>query len=69
MGLLYLIKMPVLNGNILCTKLMDINPKLKVILISAYPDVECDTSRFTFFQKSIPIAVLLKTAKKIFATK
>ncbi|HJT84150.1 MAG TPA: response regulator [Nitrososphaeraceae archaeon] len=32
-------KMPVMNGNILCTKLMDINPKLKVILISAYHDV------------------------------
>jgi FixJ family two-component response regulator len=62
-------KMPVMNGNILCTKLMDINPKLKVILMSAYPDVECDTTRITFLQKLIPIAVLLKTVKETFAVK
>ena len=62
-------KMPLMNGNILCTRLMDINPKLKVILISAYQDVECDTSKFTFLQKPIPIAVLLKTVKVILAAK
>ena len=43
-------KMPVMNGNILCNKLMDIYPKIKVILISVYQDVEYDTSRFTFYK-------------------
>lgn len=57
-------KMPTMNGNILCGKLMNINPKLKFILISAYQDVECDTSRFIFLNKPIQIYHLLKTVKE-----
>jgi DNA-binding NtrC family response regulator len=57
-------KMPVMNGNILCNKLIDINPKLKVILISAYQDVECDISKFIFLNKPIQISQLLKIVKE-----
>ena len=37
-------KMPKMNGNELCTKLISINSQLKVILMSAYQDVEYDKS-------------------------
>jgi len=53
-------KMPKMNGNELCTKLISINSQLKVILISAYQDVEYDKSRFTFIRKPMPISKLLK---------
>ena len=32
-------EMPTMNGNELCNKLISLNPKLKVILISAYDNV------------------------------
>lgn len=53
-------KMPKMNGNELCTKLISINSQLKVILMSAYQDVEYDRSRFTFIRKPMPISKLLK---------
>ena len=53
-------KMPSMNGNDLCNKLLSLNPELKVILISAYDDVQCDTSKFIFLCKPIPIPSLLK---------
>jgi DNA-binding NtrC family response regulator len=56
--------MPSMNGNDLCTKLMNINPKLKFILMSAYQDVEYDKSKFTFLNKPIPIAQILKIVKQ-----
>jgi DNA-binding NtrC family response regulator len=53
-------KMPSMNGNELCNKLLSLNPELKVILISAYDDVQCDNSKFIFLRKPIPIPSLLK---------
>ena len=52
-----------MNGNVLCTKLIGINPELKVILISACENIECDRSQFTFIRKPIKIANLLKIVK------
>ena len=52
-------RMPKLNGHELCTKLKRLNPELKVILMSAYDTVECNTSKFTFIKKPIRIAQLL----------
>ena len=52
-------RMPKLNGHELCTKLKLLNPELKVILMSAYDTVECNTSKFTFIKKPIRIAQLL----------
>ena len=52
-------RMPKLNGHDLCTKLKQLNPELKVILMSAYDTLECDTSKFTFIKKPIRIAQLL----------
>ena len=57
-------KMPVMNGNELCTKLMNLNPELKIILMSAYENIEYDTSKFTFIQKPMSIARLLKIVKE-----
>ena len=56
-------KMPGLNGGELCTKLRADNPDLKVIIMSAYDQLECDISKFTFVSKPIPIAGLLKIVK------
>lgn len=61
-------RMPKMNGNELCTKLIDINSQLKVILISAYQDVEYDKSRFTFIRKPIPISKLLEIVNETLAT-
>ena len=52
-------RMPKLNGHELCTKLKQLNPELKVILMSAYDTLECNTSKFTFIKKPIRIAQLL----------
>ena len=55
--------MPNLNGYELCTKLKQLNPELKVILMSAYDIIECDTSKFTIVKKPILIARLLQIVK------
>jgi DNA-binding NtrC family response regulator len=52
-------RMPKLNGHDLCTKLKQLNPELKVILMSAYDTLECNTSKFMFIKKPILIAQLL----------
>jgi two-component SAPR family response regulator len=54
-----------MNGNELCTKILNLNPKLKIIIISAYQDIEFNTSKFTFLHKPITIDHLLKVVKEI----
>ena len=56
--------MPVMDGNELCTKLIHINPNLKVILMSAYSDVRYDKEKFLFVNKPISIAQLIEIVKK-----
>jgi len=56
-------RLPSMDGNVLCTKLIDINFELKVILMSAYENIECDKSKFTFIRKPIKIANLVKIVK------
>ena len=51
--------MPCLSGNSLCQKLLTINPELKVIIISAYTDIECDR-KFTFVSKPLSMPKLLQ---------
>ena len=48
--------MPKLNGYELCNKLRQLNPKLQVILMSAYDSIECDTSKYKLIKKPILIA-------------
>ena len=60
-------RMPRMDGNELCTKLISINSQLKVILMSAYHDVEYDKSKFTFITKPIPIAKLVKIVNETLA--
>jgi DNA-binding NtrC family response regulator len=57
-------KMPEMDGNELCTKLININPNLKVILISAYTDVKYDKEKFLFVNKPISIAQLIELVKE-----
>jgi DNA-binding NtrC family response regulator len=52
-----------MNGNALSTKLIGINSELKVIFMSAYENIECDSSKFTFIQKPIKIANLVTIVK------
>jgi DNA-binding NtrC family response regulator len=52
-------KMPCLSGNSLCQKLLTINPELKVIIISAYSDIECDR-KFTYVSKPLSMPKLLQ---------
>ena len=57
-------KMPIMDGNELCTKLININPNLKVILMSAYSDVKYDKEKFLFVNKPISITQLIKLVKE-----
>ncbi|HET7643495.1 MAG TPA: response regulator [Nitrososphaeraceae archaeon] len=57
-------KMPIMDGNEICTKLIHINPNLKVILMSAYSDVRYDKEKFVFVNKPISIAQLIEIVKK-----
>ena len=59
--------MPNLNGHELCTKLRQLNPKLEVILMSAYDMMECDTSKFTIVKKPILMAQLLQIVRNSLA--
>ena len=52
-----------MNDNELCTKLIGINSELKVILMSAYDNIKCDSSKFTFIRKPIKISNLIKIVK------
>jgi DNA-binding NtrC family response regulator len=60
-------RMPKLNGHDLCTKLIQLNPDLEVILMSAYDIMECDTSKFTIVKKPILMAQLLEIVKNSLA--
>ena len=62
-------RMPVMNGNELCTKLMRINPEFKVILMSAYENIEDDISNFKFMRKPTTIANLLQIVKNTITEK
>jgi DNA-binding NtrC family response regulator len=62
-------RMPVMNGNELCTKLMRINSEFKVISMSAYENIEDDISRFKFMRKPITITNLLQIVKNTIAEK
>ena len=62
-------RMPVMNGNELCTKLMRINSEFKVILMSAYENIEGDVSKFKFMRKPTTIANLLQIVKNTIAEK
>ena len=57
-----------MNGNELCTKLMRINSQFKVILMSAYENIE-DVSKFKFMRKLTTIANLLQIVKNTIAEK
>ena len=56
-------RMPKVNGHDLCTKLKQLNPELKVILMSAYDMLECNTSKFMFIKKPILVAQLLQIVR------
>ena len=56
-------KMPCLSGNTLCQKLLTINPELKVIIISAYANIDCDR-QFTFVSKPLSMPQLLKVVSE-----
>ena len=56
-------RLPSMDGNELCIKLTSINPELKVILMSAYDNIKCDSSKFTFIRKPIKISNLIKIVK------
>jgi DNA-binding NtrC family response regulator len=60
-------RMPNLNGYELCTKLRQLNPKLEVILMSAYDMIECDISKFTIVKKPILMAQLLEIVRNTLA--
>jgi DNA-binding NtrC family response regulator len=55
--------MSVLSGNTLCHKLVTINPELKVIIISAYANIDCGKT-FNFISKPLTISKLLQIMSK-----
>ena len=57
-------RMPDINGNDLCTKLLTFNSSLNIILMSAFQDFEYNP-KFKFRGKSIPISKLLIIVKEI----
>jgi DNA-binding NtrC family response regulator len=58
-------RMPKLNGYELCNKLIQLNPKLQVILMSVYDSIECDTSKYKLIKKPILVAQLLQIVEDI----
>jgi DNA-binding NtrC family response regulator len=62
-------RMPKLNGYELCTKLINLNPALEVILMSAFDTLEYQTSKFRLIKKPILIAQLLQIVSDILSKK
>lgn len=62
-------RMPSMNGLELCTKLVNLYPKLSIILMSAYITLEFDIPQFTCIRKPITIPRLLKTVNDSLAHK
>ena len=56
-------RMPDINGNDLCTKLLTFNSSLNIILMSAFHDFEYNP-HFKFIGKPIPISKLLIIVKE-----
>ena len=56
-------RMPDINGNDLCTKLLTFNSSLNVIIMSAFHDFEYN-SKFEFISKPITISKLLCIVKE-----
>ena len=57
-------RIPQMNGYELCTKLINLNPNLQVILISAYDLLEDYNPNFTFLLKPISIAKLISVVNE-----
>jgi DNA-binding NtrC family response regulator len=57
-------RMPQMNGYELCTKLVNLNSHIKVILISAYDLLERDNPTFTYLYKPISIAKLVSVVNE-----
>lgn len=57
-------RMPQMNGYELCAKLIDLNPDLKVIIISAYNMLEDYNPMFTYIHKPISIAKLVSVVNE-----
>jgi DNA-binding NtrC family response regulator len=51
-------KMPDMNGLYLCTKLLEINPKLNVIIMSDFIELECNY-KFNILKKRISLFKLI----------
>ena len=60
--------MPLINGFEVCAKLIDLNPELKVVIISAFDLMEEDRNpKFTFINKPITIAKLISVVNESFS--
>ena len=58
-------RMPLINGFEVCAKLIDLNPDLKVVIISAFDLMEEDRNHtFTFINKPITIAKLISVVNE-----
>ena len=58
-------RMPLINGFEVCAKLIDLNPDLKVVIISAFDLMEEDRNpTFTFINKPITIAKLISVVNE-----
>jgi DNA-binding NtrC family response regulator len=58
-------RMPLINGFEVCTKLIELNPELKVVIISAFDLLEEDRNpKFTFINKPITIAKLISVVNE-----
>ena len=61
-------RMPLINGFEVCAKLIDLNPELKVVIISAFDLMEEDRNhKFTFINKPITIAKLISVVSESFS--
>jgi DNA-binding NtrC family response regulator len=61
-------RMPLINGFEVCAKLIDLNPELKVVIISAFDLMEEDRNpKFTFINKPITIAKLISVVNESFS--
>ena len=57
-------RMPHMNGYELCTILLNLNPDLQIILITAYDLLERYNPNFTFLHKPISIAKLVSVVNE-----
>lgn len=57
-------KMPQINGLILASKLLELDKKMNIVIMSAYEEIKDNNNNYRFLKKPFKISTLIKLVEK-----